>query len=211
VDYGSYTDASVRLLIELANSHDPRQDPPEQLPDIAAVTGFLHRHRMLGPNTVHQRDVTELHHLRARLRRVFEAGDEAAALAELNGLLAGAGVTPWIARTPAGREIFFAPQDAPLARRVTCDAGLGLAMMMVDHTDRLKICAAADCANVFVDESRNRSRRWCSARCSGRINVAAFRTRQKAEPTAPVGRPSKPHPGKAEPAAPRQGRTTARR
>jgi predicted RNA-binding Zn ribbon-like protein len=181
VDYGSYTDASVRLMVELANSYDPRQHPPERLPDIAAVTRFLRRHRMLGPNTVGQRDVTELHQLRARIRRVFEAGDEAAAIAELNGLLASAGVTPWIARTPAGREIFFAPQDAPLARRVTCDAGLGLAMMMTDHADRLKVCAAPDCGNVFVDESRNRSRRWCSDRCSGRVNVAASRSRKRAE------------------------------
>lgn len=185
LDYGSYTDASVRLMVELANSYDPRQHPPERLPDTAAVTAFLRRHRMLGPNTVRQRDVTELHQLRACIRRVFEAGDEATALAELNGLLAGAGVTPWIARTPAGREIFFAPQDAPLARRVTCDAGLGLAMMMTDHADRLKVCAAPGCTNVFVDESRNRSRRWCSERCSGRVNVAASRSRKRAETTAP--------------------------
>jgi predicted RNA-binding Zn ribbon-like protein len=189
VDYGSYTDASVRLMVELANSYDPRQDPPERLPDIAAVTGFLRRHRMLGPNAVRQHDVTELHQLRARIRRVFEASDEAAALDELNGLLSGAGVTPWIARTPAGREIFFAPPDAPLARRVTCDAGLGLAMMMTDHADRLKICAAPDCANVFVDESRNRSRRWCSDTCSGRVNVAASRSRKRAaaSPSNPRG------------------------
>ena len=183
VDYGSYTDASVRLMTELANSHDPRQDPPERLPGIAEVTDFLRRHRMLGPNTVHERDVAELHQLRARIRRVFEASDEAAAIAELNGLLAGAGITPWIARTPAGREIFFAPPDAPLARRVTCDAGLGLAMMMTDHPGRLKICAAPGCINVFVDESRNRSRRWCSDRCSGRVNVAASRSRKRAAAT----------------------------
>ena len=181
VDYGSYTDASVRLMTELANSHDPRQDPPERLPGIAEVTDFLRRHRMLGPNTVHERDVAELHQLRARIRRVFEASDEAAAIAELNGLLAGADVTPWIARTPGGREIFFAPPDAPLARRVTCDAGLGLAMMMTDHPGRLKACAAPGCINVFVDESRNRSRRWCSDRCSGRVNVAASRSRKRAE------------------------------
>jgi len=186
VDYGSYTDASVRLMIELANSFDVRQDPPERLPDAAAVTGFLRRYRMLGPNSVSQRDVAELRLLRARIRRVFEAGDEAAALTELNGLLADAGVTPWIARTAAGREIFFAPPDAPLARRVTCDAGLGLAMMMTDHADRLKVCAAPDCANVFVDESRNRSRRWCSDRCSGRVNVAASRSRRRAVTAAPV-------------------------
>ena len=183
MDYGSYTDASVRLMIELANSYDLRQDPPERLPDTAAVTGFLRRYRMLGPTSVSQRDVTELRQLRARIRRVFEASDEAAALAELNGLLADAGVTPWIARTRAGREIFFAPPDAPLARRVTCDAGLGLAMVMTDHADRLKVCAARDCANVFVDESRNRSRRWCSDRCSGRVNVAASRSRKRAAAT----------------------------
>jgi len=186
VDYGSYTDASVRLMTELANSYDPRQDPPERLPDTATVTSFLRRHRMLGPNTVGGRDVAELHQLRARIRRVFEASDEAAAIAELNGLLAGAGITPWIARTPAGREIFFAPPDAPLARRVTCDAGLGLAMMMTDHPGRLKICAAPGCINVFVDESRNRSRRWCSDRCSGRVNVAASRSRKRAAGTTPA-------------------------
>jgi predicted RNA-binding Zn ribbon-like protein len=183
MDYGSYTDASVRLMVELANSHDPLQDPPEQLPDTAAVTGFLRRHRMLGPNVVRERDVTELHQLRARIRRVFEADDESAALAELNGLLADADVTPRIARTPTGREIFFAPQDAPLARRVACDAGLGLAMMMTDHADRLKICAAPGCTCVFVDESRNRSRRWCSDRCGGRVNVAASRSRKRSETT----------------------------
>jgi predicted RNA-binding Zn ribbon-like protein len=170
-------------MVELANSYDPRQEPPERLPDTAAAISFLRRHRMLGASTVSHRDVTELHDLRARIRRVFEASDEPTALAELNELLAGAGVTPWIARTPAGREIFFAPPDAPLARRVTCDAGLGLAMMMTDHADRLKICAAPGCTNVFVDQSRNRSRRWCSARCSGRINVAASRSRKRAGPT----------------------------
>ena len=186
MDYGSYTDASVRLMVELANSYDARQDPPERLPDTVTVTDFLRRHRMLGPNTVGQHDVTELHQLRARIRRVFEASDETVALAELNALLADAGVTPWIARTPAGREIFFAPSEAPLARRVTCDAGLGLAMMMVDHADRLKTCTAPGCTNVFVDESRNRSRRWCSERCSGRVNVAASRSRKRAGTTAPA-------------------------
>lgn len=184
MDYGSYTDASVRLMIELANSYDARLASPEQLPDVVAVREFLQRHRMLGPNSVHQRDVRDLQELRARIRRVFEAADEAARIEELNSLLADADVTPWIKQTSAGREIFFAPPDVPLARRVSCDAGLGLAMMMTDHAERLKICAATDCANVFVDESRNRSRRWCSDRCSGRVNVAAFRSRKRAMPGA---------------------------
>jgi predicted RNA-binding Zn ribbon-like protein len=181
VDYGSYTDASVRLMIELANSCGARPGSPDQLPDVQAVSEFLERHRMLGPNKASPRDVRELHKLRSGIRSVFRAlenqGDEAA-VTELNGLLASAHVTPWIHLLSGRRgEIFFAPQEAPLARRVTCDAGLGLAMMMTDHIDRLRTCAADDCETVFVDESRNRSRRYCSSRCSGRVNVAAFRSR----------------------------------
>ena len=137
MDYGSYTDASVRLMVELANTYDRRQQPPEQLPDTAAVTAFLRRHQMLGPNIVRQRDVTELHELRARIRRVFEASSEAVALAELNGVLAGAGIAPWIARTEAGREIFFAPPDAPLARRVACDAHRGPLDICCDRAGRI--------------------------------------------------------------------------
>jgi hypothetical protein len=43
VDYGSYTDASVRLMVELAKSYDPRQHPPEQLLASAGVTPWIAR------------------------------------------------------------------------------------------------------------------------------------------------------------------------
>jgi predicted RNA-binding Zn ribbon-like protein len=42
---------------------------------------------------------------------------------------------------------------------------------------RLRLCAAADCRNVHVDLSKNRSRRFCSTACANRTNVAAYRTR----------------------------------
>ena len=58
--------------------------------------------------------------------------------------------------------------------------------------DRLRLCAAADCRNVHVDLSKNRSRRFCSTACANRTNVAAYRTRlaaagQVARTVAPPG------------------------
>lgn len=58
---------------------------------------------------------------------------------------------------------------------------MGMAIVVCDlGPDRFGSCQAAKCANVFVDTSPNRSRRYCSDRCSSRANVAAFRARRKA-------------------------------
>jgi predicted RNA-binding Zn ribbon-like protein len=58
---------------------------------------------------------------------------------------------------------------------------LGLAKLVCDlGPDRLGVCSAAPCTDVFVDTSPNRSRRYCSDRCSSRANVAAYRARKRA-------------------------------
>jgi predicted RNA-binding Zn ribbon-like protein len=167
-------------MVDLVNSYDIKRDPAEQLPGPACWQAFLAEHRMLGPNRVHPADVDELKDLRAAIRGVFAADTPKQAIDRLNAILAGAGVRPWIAEHRDGnREVFFAPPEAPLARRVACDAGIGLAMMMTNNAERLKVCAADPCRNVFVDTSRNRSRRWCSPTCAARMNVAAYRARQR--------------------------------
>jgi predicted RNA-binding Zn ribbon-like protein len=44
--------------------------------------------------------------------------------------------------------------------------------------NRLKVCPDDDCAWAFYDESRNRSRRWCSMNvCGNRHKVRAYRDR----------------------------------
>ena len=47
--------------------------------------------------------------------------------------------------------------------------------------DRLRECSGTDCAWMFVDRSRNRSRRWCDmAECGNRSKARRFYRRQKA-------------------------------
>ncbi len=40
-------------------------------------------------------------------------------------------------------------------------------------------CQAGDCPNFFVDQSRNRSRRFCGNTCASRTTVAAYRQRRR--------------------------------
>jgi predicted RNA-binding Zn ribbon-like protein len=44
--------------------------------------------------------------------------------------------------------------------------------------ERIKICPAGDCQVAFFDESRNRSRAWCSMQvCGNRTKTRAYRAR----------------------------------
>lgn len=177
----TYMSASVQMMVELVNSYDSRLAEPERLGEVADIEDFFRRHRMLGPNRVGPHDATSLHALRADIRAVFEAEDEATALNRLNDILSAAGVVPNVVQRADGRrELFFAAGDAPLTNRTACDAGIGLAMMMVDQADRLKVCAGNNCRRVFVDQSRNRTRRYCGNSCASRSTVAAYRARKRA-------------------------------
>jgi predicted RNA-binding Zn ribbon-like protein len=179
--FGSFQDALPELLVELVNTYDRKCDPPERLRSPADVERLLGRHRLLGANRATKADVHEIRLLREQIRSVFEAADEDETHARLNQILAAAQVVPRVVRDQRGeRKIYFAPREAPLARRIACDAGLGMAIMLTSHPGRLKVCAADPCRNVFIDTTRNRCRRWCSDACGGRVNVAAHRARLRA-------------------------------
>jgi predicted RNA-binding Zn ribbon-like protein len=45
---------------------------------------------------------------------------------------------------------------------------------------RLRICAADDCGWIFLDETKNRSRKWCDmATCGNRAKAARYRKREQ--------------------------------
>jgi predicted RNA-binding Zn ribbon-like protein len=116
--------------------------------------------------------------LRPRLRIAFE-GDESAARSAVDALLAEAPGTPALDVGGSWRLVLRADRGA-LAARVGFAAAFGVARFVAAHgRERLRRCAAERCEDVFVDLSRNGSRRYCSAACSSRTNVAAFRRRAR--------------------------------
>lgn len=53
-------------------------------------------------------------------------------------------------------------------------------LLVHGELDRVRECAADDCGWLFIDATRNRSRRWCSMQtCGNRAKVSNFRARQR--------------------------------
>ncbi len=153
-----------------------------QLADLAAVRGY-----------------------RARLDAIAvgcEAGRQAAAISQLNALLAQTGATPQIAEHHGrGPHIHVSSAGSPLADRMAAHFAMGLVWLVVaGQAGRLRSCASAGCSDVFIDLSRNRSRRYCDSKtCGNRTHVAAYRARKASGNDDTAARPS-PAAGRAAPA-----------
>jgi len=130
-------------------------------------------------------DLTAARDYRARLDSIVEscaAGDEAAAIDQINTLLSRTGATPQIAAHDGrGPHLHVSRPTAPLADRMAAHFAMGLAWLVVaGEAVRIRTCASPNCSEVFVDFSRNRSRRYCDSRtCGNRLHVAAYRARKQ--------------------------------
>jgi predicted RNA-binding Zn ribbon-like protein len=87
--------------------------------------------------------------------------------------------------------------DEPLAAALSAVARDAIELTGGPQADRIRECAASDCAFLFVDTSRAAARRWCAAdRCGNREHVRKHRSQP--------GSPDQPgHNAMPEPASPR--------
>ncbi|HEY3749462.1 MAG TPA: CGNR zinc finger domain-containing protein [Pseudonocardiaceae bacterium] len=121
------------------------------------------------------------------LRVVFElrtSGDLDAACQRVNDLLSVTGAIPVLSRHDGERwHLHFHAPDAPWAVGWAGAMATSLAIVLGGPShDRLGVCEAPACDRVYVDVSRNGTRRFCSTACQNRVKAAAFRERQKTGP-----------------------------
>ena len=166
---------------ELINSG--RSAAGEQLTDLQAVQSFADRYAFYGA-PAEPADLDVLRSYRARLDEIAvacEAGTMDVAIARLNALLAQTGASPQIAsHNGRGPHIHVSRPDSPLPDRMAAHFAMGLAWLIVaGQAARIRSCGSPTCNDVFVDLSRNRSRRYCDSRtCGNRLHVAAYRARK---------------------------------
>lgn len=118
--------------------------------------------------------------LAVRLRAVFEAADVDEAAGRVNRLLAETGAHPHLERHDGEpwHLHFHGPDDHPLSHwGAGCATNLAVVIGSEYH-DRLGVCTAPHCDRVYVDISRNGTRRFCSTACQNRVKAAAFRARR---------------------------------
>ena len=127
-------------------------------------------------------EVGQVRALRPRLRRLWQL-DEDGLAAAVNTILRDAHALPQLVRHDESDYHLHATRpEAPLASRMAVEAAMAFVdVLRQKQLDRLRVCGADDCDDVLVDLSRNGSRRYCSATCSNRVNVAAFRARSAAK------------------------------
>jgi predicted RNA-binding Zn ribbon-like protein len=170
VDFVRYAEGSAALV-------------NADLPDVAALLEFLADREWLHEQVV-DRDVKALRRFQQDLRGVYtasHAGNEETVVHALNALLAKHPVTPHIAGPPGSWHLHVADRSSSVAELLIAESLMGLSTLVCDlGPTRLGVCDASPCDHVFVDTSPNKSRRYCSDRCSSRANVAAYRARQRA-------------------------------
>lgn len=148
--------------------------------DVPTLRLFLEGHGISPPQELSRGDLEHIARTRDRLKEVFFAPDASASADILNSILADEGATPRLQGDGDGFRIEHASRDHGIARYVAITAAMGLAHMVVaSGRSRFGVCSADDCRDVFVDTSRNKSRRYCTDSCSSRSNVAAFRARRR--------------------------------
>lgn len=118
-----------------------------------------------------------------RLRGVFEAMDQGeidAAAAVVNELLQHTGARPYLQRHDGEPwHLHYRGTNPDIATGWAAGCAAGLAVVIgSEYADRLGVCSAAGCDRVYVDTSRNGTKRFCSTGCQNRVKAAAFRARQ---------------------------------
>jgi CGNR zinc finger len=167
VRYVDYIGNLTRVAVEIVNG-----DGPSEL-----------RREMLRQHLIAEPDAERLAAFLPGLRSAVEAASQGGPIAPINALLEQ---HPPLIRvddhdSEDSQHLHFAPngEDAVSWLGRSCSAALAH-VVCGDPAVTIGRCRAADCERFYIDDSRNRTRRFCSNACASRTTVAAYRARRKA-------------------------------
>ncbi|SCX39980.1 CGNR zinc finger domain-containing protein [Klenkia marina] len=175
MDYDGYGSDALELAVDLANA--------DRADEAWASTFCAAHHEWFTDGTVlelSRRESKAAATTGDLVREVAVASSETEVVERLNALLAVASPKPYATDHDGSLHLHYAAPGAGALEQLTTTVAMGLSQVVVQHGwQRLGVCAAEGCGNVYLDTSRNGSRRYCSNTCSSRSTVAAYRARQK--------------------------------
>lgn len=178
------TEVALQYAAALINT-GPTAAREDGLPTVEALREQMAGWGWTGSEPESPEDLETVRRVRTRLREYWDA-DVATAVRITNELLRDGDARPRLVdHEPIGWHIHATEDDAPVAVRMAVDTAMALVdVIRAGELDRLKVCAAQDCTDVFVDLSRNRSRKFCGGTCGNNANVAAYRARKAGSDTS---------------------------
>jgi predicted RNA-binding Zn ribbon-like protein len=189
MEFGSYMDDAVLVASSIVNHLTPGIDGtrPYAVPgDAKSRRSRARQVAALAGKRLTEDDLAALVALATSLRVVFEQcgrHDVDAAAESVNNLIAEYRSAPTLLRHDGGPwHLHYHSRHAGFAEGWGAGCAAGLALVIGSgHANRLGVCTAEPCDRVFVDTSRNGTRRFCSSRCTNRAGVAAHRPRLRVE------------------------------
>jgi predicted RNA-binding Zn ribbon-like protein len=167
MNYGDYIANVTRLAVELANTGTLN-------PDGELVAAFFAEHEITPPRDGDYGELPDL------VRTALAQSVDGAAPDAVHRLLRDYPPEMHLSDHDGhdGWHIHFSRNGTPAKRWVGQLIAAKLALVAAgDPSVTLGRCAADGCENYFVDQSRNRTRRFCSNACASRTTVAAHRAR----------------------------------
>ncbi|MBV9823098.1 MAG: CGNR zinc finger domain-containing protein [Actinobacteria bacterium] len=173
-----------RALAAAAGLINTGRNDEDQLTTLAELDELVRTHQWTGPRAGDRTELEAVRELRPTLAG-FWSGDKDAVVEIVNRVLAERRALPQLVKHDEwDYHVHATAPDAPLADRMAVEAAMAMAdVIRTGELGRLRVCGGEDCEDVFVDLSKNRSRRFCDGTCGNRANVAAYRAR-RAEPAA---------------------------
>jgi hypothetical protein len=166
VRYVAYIGNLTRLAVELVNGDEPSELRRE----------FFRQHDIAEP------DADELAYLVRPLREAITAVADNGPIAPINLLLERFPPVIHVSEHGGeGQHLHFARNGEESVAWIgrSCAAALAHAICG-DPEVGVGRCQADGCGRFYVDDSRNRSRRFCSNTCASRTTVANHRARRRA-------------------------------
>jgi predicted RNA-binding Zn ribbon-like protein len=188
VNFNSHTDVVIGVAVALVNLLTEGEDrsrkyrPPDGAERAAQVTALFRSAG--GRRAVTTAEAAEFGGVAADLRAVFEAvadGDVDRAARLVNAMLNATGARPALDRhdDEPWHLHFHSTDETSMVKGWWAGCATGLAIVVGGELhDRLGVCTAPHCDRVYVDTTRNGSRRFCSTACQNRVKAAAFRERR---------------------------------
>lgn len=177
-----FTDDTVSALGFVAALADTVPEASEsgddELESTAQLRAILDEWGYSGRRDGDTRELEEVRAARDRLRELWALGRDESVV-EVNAILAEASALPRLVRhDDLDWHIHATSLESPLAERILVEAAMAFVdVIRSDQMERLHRCAADDCAGIYLDLSKNQSRRFCSTRCSNRMAARAHRAR----------------------------------
>jgi hypothetical protein len=183
VNFNSHTDQVVGLAVRLVNTFTAGERrgrtyaPPEGTDRHAALAE-------IGFGELGESHIDVLARMAAELRVVFTAvtdHDIDAAAHQVNHLLEVTRARPHLDRHDGEPwHLHFHGPGGDVGPEWVAGCATGLAVVLGgEFHDRLGVCTAPHCDRVYVDTSRDGTRRFCSTACQNRVKTAAFRARTR--------------------------------